>query len=252
MLLVWFVMVVFLAAWTLWFQAYIYTEPVERLLWRAPAAGSLVFLTLLLWVYFDYHAPGEYSTLWQFAPYEDSEYAELIVVRQDGKEDVYKKVARGRVNVYLLRNEKPLPSRPEKIIAVTADGERETFEPDRGANGNYKTDAGQNLMYRSASGKVMEEGQLGRVRKFYYGRLFLNLFLNFFHLFAWFACLWLLLRYQWSHALLMAVVLWLVMILFIVPQVLRQTESAAHETAVQRTTLLTGEKNPLDGVFPSG
>jgi hypothetical protein len=50
----------------------------------------------------------------------------------------------------------------------------------------------------------------------------------------------------------MAVVLWLVMILFIVPQVLRQTESAAHETAVQRTTLLTGEKNPLDGVFPSG
>ena len=34
----------FLFAWTLWFQAYIYTEPATQLWWRAPAAGTALAL----------------------------------------------------------------------------------------------------------------------------------------------------------------------------------------------------------------
>jgi hypothetical protein len=253
LLLVWFVLTVFLAAWTLWFQPYVYTESVSGLLWRAPAAGTVVFLTVLLWAWLDYQSPGQYPTLWQFSPWEDNEYPELIVVRRDGKQETYKKVRRPRGNVY-LREDHPLPSRPEKIIGVRPDGERDTYEPDRDAKGNFKAESGQSLKYRDAGGQVMEEGQLGRVRTYYPGRLFLNLFLNFFHLFIWFACLWLLLHYQWSHALGMAVVLWLVMILFILPQVLRRAEDVGRERegGGARVARGTGQENLLDGAFVSG
>ncbi len=229
LLLVWFVITVFLAAWTLWFQAYLYTQPVEGLAWRAPLAGTAVFLSVVLWAYFDYREPGHYSTLWQFDAVEDSEYPVLIVPQRDGKEDVYKKVKRPDRGYIYKKRDRPLPSRPEKVIAVGPDGARDTFEPDRDANGKFKAAEGQSLLYRDAAGRVMEEGQLGSVRTFYAGRLFLNLFLNFFHLAAWFACLWLLLRYQWPHALGLAVVLWGVMILFILPQVLRRAEDVGRE-----------------------
>jgi hypothetical protein len=74
----------------------------------------------------------------------------------------------------------------------------------------------------------MYEGQLGRVSTFYAGRLILNLFLNFLHLLIWFIALWLLLRFQWPHALGLAIVLWAVMLLFIVPQVLKLAEDTAR------------------------
>lgn len=253
LLLVWFVLTVFLAAWTLWFQPYVYTEAVSGLAWRAPAAGTGVFLTVLLWVFLDYRAPGEYTTLWQFSPWDDSEYPELIVVSRGGKQESYKKVRRPQRGVDYLHQDRPLPTRPEKIIGVQPNGEKDTYEPDRDAKGNFKVESGQSLKYRDANGHVMEEGQLGRVRTYYPGRLFLNLFLNFFHLFIWFACLWVLLRYQWSHALLMAVISWLVMILFVLPQVLRRAEDLGHQREpASRAQRHVGHKNLLDGSFPSG
>lgn len=230
LLLVWFVLVVFLAAWTLWFQAYIYTQPVEQLLWRAPAAGTLVALSVFLWAFLDYRAPGRYTTLWQFDAADDFEYPQLIVPAAGGKDDVYKKVNRGDKRLHYERNGRPLMTRPDKVITVEENGEKSVFEPDRDERGKFKATDNEGLRYRDAKGRIMEDGQLGRVRTFYPGRLFLNLFLNFFHLVVWFLSLWLLLRFQWSHALGLAVVLWGVMLLFIVPQVL----AVAEKTAVQR------------------
>jgi hypothetical protein len=256
LLLVWFVLTVVLAMGTLFFQAYIYTEPTEGMMWRAPAAATGIMLTILLWAYLDYQHPGRYGTLWEFSPTEDTYYKSLIVPRRDGKEDVYKKVARQRGGYeYMGSNfgDRPIPSRPDKVIAVTEDGERIAFEPDRDAKGKFKTVEGQSLVYRSATGEVMEEGQLGSVRKFFPGRLFLNLFLNFLHLVAWFACLWLLLRFQWSHAFGLAVAIWVVMILFILPQVLDRTERVAKPTGATgaRTVWRGGERNLLDGSLPT-
>jgi hypothetical protein len=229
-MLVWFVLTVFLAAWTLWFQAYIYTESTSGMLWRAPAAGSCILLTILLWVFLDYQNPERYSTLWEFSPVEDHDYQQIIVPHRDGKEDVYKRVRRDRSYVY-MRGDRPLPTRPEKVIAVTDSGERIPFEPDRDASGHFQVEDGRSLIYRGPGGLTMVEGQLGRIRTFYPGRLFLNLFLNFFHFLIWFVSLWLILRYQWSHAFGLAIVLWAVMILFILPQVLRLAEDAALHTS---------------------
>jgi hypothetical protein len=253
LLLVWFVLTVFLAAWTLWFQAYIYTEPTSGVAWRAPAAGSVIMLTVLLWVYLDYQHPERYSTLWEFSPVEDHEYPQLIVPKRDGKEDVYERVRRDRGYVY-MRRDRPLPTRPDKVIAVTEGKQRIAFEPDRDAKGKFKTAEGQDLVYRAATGETMVDGQLGSVRTFYPGRLVLNLFLNFLHLAAWFACLWALLRFQWAHAFGLAVVLWLVMLLFILPQVLKLAENTALESgaASARVSWQAGEGNALDAGLPTG
>jgi hypothetical protein len=184
-----------------------------------------------LWVYLDYQAPERYSTLWEFSAEDQIDYAELIIPHRDGKEDVYKRVRRDRRYIY-QRGDRPLPSRPEKVIAVTADKERDTYEPDRNENGKFMAEEGRSLKYRDAAGHVMEEGQLGIVRIPNHGLLFANLFLNFLHFVIWFACLWVLLRFQWSHALGLAIVLWGVMIVFILPQVLKRAEDSSRQQSL--------------------
>jgi hypothetical protein len=64
--------------------------------------------------------------------------------------------------------------------------------------------------------------------------VFANLLLNFLHLGVWFACLWLLLRFQWGHALGFAVVLWLALTLTILPMLFTKTEAASPYKATPK------------------
>jgi hypothetical protein len=239
LLLIWFVATVVLAAGTVWIQGYIYSEPVESVSWRAPAAAAAVTLFLTLWVIFDYRAPGRYRELQEFSVTETRDpFKVLRVVNRDGKVEVYKqhKDSRGRVE-YLRNGEiggKPLPSRPDKIIAI--DGDKEyLFEPlasQRDARGNYQVKAGDMLRYQNKdTGWEMAETQMGQVYLFHPGWLIANLLLNFLHLVVWFVALWVLLRFQWAHALGLAVVCWLVVMLVVMPMVLRQAESVAQKRA---------------------
>jgi len=75
---------------------------------------------------------------------------------------------------------------------------------------------------------VMMEGDLGEVSQFRWDLLLLNLLFNGLHVALWFAGLWLVLRFQWSHALGFAVCLWLVMTLLPVPMVLDYAQQAFH------------------------
>src|SRR5437879_3719848 len=56
LLLMWFVLLGFLSAWTLFFQGYLYTEPTGGLFWRAPAAATILTIILALWITVDYRA----------------------------------------------------------------------------------------------------------------------------------------------------------------------------------------------------
>src|SRR5437016_14176846 len=56
--------------------------------------------------------------------------------------------------------------------------------------------------------------------KFRWGRWFANLFFNFGHLVVWFLGLWVILRFQWAHALGFAVVMWLIVTLIFLPMLL--------------------------------
>jgi hypothetical protein len=71
-----------------------------------------------------------------------------------------------------------------------------------------------------------------------------SVLLNFGFLAVWFVCLWLLMRFQWSHALGLAVVFWLVMLLFIMPMVLRKAEEVRKERLPPKTQAPEAIRSP--------
>jgi hypothetical protein len=236
LLLVWFVLTVVLAAWTLWFQGYIYSEPVGEIYWRAPAAGTALALFLCLWAVLDYRVPGRYRALFEFSGREGHNYDELYIPAGPGgtagdTEEVYRFRPSAQGGRKYYKGDKLLPSRPGKVIVLAKD-QRHVFEPDRDAAGNFVVSGDGWLHYRDkARGLEMVEGQLGQVSVYHTGWLIVDLLLNLVHLALWWVCLWLVLRFQWPHALGMAVVSWGAMTLFVVPMVLGRAEVAARQRA---------------------
>lgn len=227
-----------LAAWTVWFSGYLYEQPTDHIEWRGPAAGGAVFAATLLWVVMAYNSPGSYRPLWEFSSSEVSPpFKELYVPNDAGEVERYRLIG-GKREYRLNGNEnlKPLTSRPA-VIVVKEDGKERTFKLERDEKGrplHRKTrtlfgSTDETPRYVDEGGYVMLADSIGQVTTFKGGNFVLNLFLNFLLLGAWFAALWLLLKFQWSHALGQAVVFWLVMCLFVVPQILSYAERVAKE-----------------------
>jgi hypothetical protein len=245
-ILVWVVLMVFLSAGTLWFQGYIYSEPAEGMYWRAPAAGTVLTLLVVLWCRLDYGSPGQYPALFDFSPTEEKEFPELWAVK-DGKTTLYKlkKDAAGH-SEYQDANGKPLPSHRDAIL-VKEDGQEVRFEAERNEKGQYKITPGQSLRYleKDGRGRVMTEDSMGRVGEFRWGLTVANFMLSLLHFLAWFGCLWLLLRFQWAHALGLAVIFWLVMTLVILPMLLTRVEEVSRKQAVSEPMALGLEHRPF-------
>lgn len=238
------VVTVLLAGWTLWFQTYIYTEPPTGLLWRGPAAGAAVLAAIVVWVFFDYQAPGRYRPLYEFSPRETVKpFPELLVPTASGKEDVYKLRA-GTRNEYRLgglSSGKALPTRPAEVIVVE-DGAKASFKPERDEQGNFKQrstkglwgESKEPLRYLDEKGRVMYEDGLGTLASYKPGWLLGNLVLNFLLLGVLFGALWVALEFQWPHALGQAVVIWGVLLLFVMPPLLTRAEQVAREREAAR------------------
>lgn len=239
-LVVWVALSLLLAAWTLFFQGYIYSEPVQAIYWRAPAAGTALTAFVVLWMMLDYRTiqdrgdEGRYQPLHNFSGYETETYEHLWIYR-DGKKEHYERRRDGK---YVNKGGRPLPERPPKIIAShKADGEEHVFEPKRDEKGNFKIEKDQPLRYydKDNPSRYMDESFPGQISIYHTGWLVMSVLLNFGFLAVWFVCLWLLLRFQWSHALGLAVVFWLVMLLFIMPMLLRKAEEVRKERLPPKT-----------------
>lgn len=240
LLLLWFVLTGLLAAWSIWFQGYIYTEATPGMTWRAPAAGSAVMLIVLVWIVSDYRDPGRYRPLWEFSSVEDSKsFAELRVPTPRG-EEVYK-LRPGTRSDYRLNGQpggKGLPSRPAQVIALDGN-DKAVFKPETDASGKFKQrtatrfghESKDPLRYIDEQGRVMLEGELGVLSRFRYGVFLGNVLLNLLLLGVLFVVLWLMLRFQWPHALGQAVVFWLVLLLFVLPPLLSRAEQTARDRA---------------------
>ena len=232
-LLLWVALMVFLGAGTLWFQDYIYSQPVSGVAWRAPAAGTAMTAFFLLWAFADSRdPPGRFRALFDFSDREEQERFKELWVPREGRRVRYelKRDTAGHYE-YLDDNRRPLPGHADPII-VKENGEEVEFKADRDAQGNFKFSKGQGqeLRYTDARGREMWESRMGEISTFRWGLLLGNLALNFFHLAAWFLVLWLLLEFQWAHALGLAAVLWVVMTLLIVPPLLSRVEAAARQS----------------------
>jgi hypothetical protein len=238
LLLLWFGLTAILAAWTLWFQAYIYSEAVEKIWWRAPAAGGALSVFFLLWVWLDYGTTGRYRGLLEVSFRQDQEpYKEMTVESEGGRKETYKRATIGRGEIVYFKDGHAdsgrMPTRPQKII-VTENGQQVVFEPERDAKGKFLIRTNESLRYvNKETGRVMVEGQLGKVSTFRWWWLFSNLFVNLLHFVAWGVCLWLLLKFQFWHSFGMAMAAWLAMTLFVLPPLL----TLAEETGQARTTV---------------
>ena len=224
---------------TVWFQGYIYTEAVAQAHWRGAAAALAITLFVGLWCLLNYRDPGKYPGF-MFESGEDRRFDKLWAVR-DGKETLYimRKTPRGAPDYLEKESGRPWQEHPDAIVVEESPGEKVRFEAERNKDGKFKIATGRSLRYVDDRGRAMTESPLGVLDIPRRGRFLLNLLLNLLHLVVWFLVLWLLLRFQWSHALGLAVVFWLLMTFTLLHMVL----SKAQELGQQRPVTSPGAQN---------
>ncbi len=233
LLVVFAVLSLLLAAWTLFFQGYIYSEPVEAIYWRAPAAGAALTLFLAFWTVLDYRSiekptdeEGRYRPLHELSVRETEIYDKLTILTQDRKKVSFTRQGRQ----YVSKGGRPLPERPLEIIATDKAGQEHIFKPKTDEKGHFKVEDNGRLRYYEEGNpkRYMDEDYLGQITIYHFGWLVTGLMLNFGLLVVWFLCLWLLLHFQWAHALGLAFVAWLIS-LFMLPMLLTQAEKTRKE-----------------------
>lgn len=251
---------------SLFLQGYIYTVPGTGLAWQAPAAAGAVFLFLTFWCLIIANSstasPTEvpYDALFRFTPKEDmvkNPVKELDALYRD-KKNKEKKVTyvlhrdpRGR-NHYVEKNsakEKGTDGaarwKPEDVkeIHLTHQGQLMIFEAREAGTG-----ANRHFVHTPSGWTLVEfdDGPTGIPWVFRWSRFFFTFFLNLFHLALWFACFWLLLRFQWGHALGLAMVMWLLFTLAFLPILL----DTAGQVALDKRSP-QGTKSGAGGRFKS-
>jgi hypothetical protein len=226
---------------TLFFQGYIYSEPVDQVYWRAPAAGLALTVILAFWSFLDYRSPRWYAAPLDFTATEREDLPKFWSVKQ-GREIPYvgkPTPPRGLLQYYDPRGDLWKRSDTEGVVEAILvegrDGQKTRFEADLTKDGKFKTEKGDAVRYIEVGGRhrVMEDISIGRITTTRSGLVLGYLFLNLVHLGVWFAALWLILRFQWGHALGFGVVLWLMMSLTIMPMLLGRVEKVAQQRALQ-------------------
>ncbi|HEY8504846.1 MAG TPA: hypothetical protein VIL46_09710, partial [Gemmataceae bacterium] len=196
-------------------QGYLYNLPASRLELRAVAAGTAMGLFLTGWVWLDQKNPGRYDTLFDFSQYDIKRFDRFEAVKKNRagveKTVVYERRGGGRRGSdYLDPQGRPFVKNDADsmvvAIVVEEDGRPVRFNATLDAQGRfvpseefYKEEGGDRYMTETGVGQVLDPRL---------GVLFANLLLNLVHFLLWFVLLWLVLRFQWAHALGLAFVLW--------------------------------------------
>jgi hypothetical protein len=230
---------IFLWAGTLFFQGYIYSEPASGLYWRAPAAGAVLALFLALWCWLDYRSPGHYNATWFEPSASDDEVFDKFWSVKGNREILYQahKDAAGLIEYRDARgrpwSRSDAEGIVEAIIVEDKDGQKIRFNADLTADKKFKTALGEPVRYLEAGGsRVMTATYIGRLPVSHWGTSLAKFLLALVHLGLWFACLWLLLQFQWGHALGLAIIVWLTITLTLLPLIFTKTEETAKQRAI--------------------
>ena len=229
-------LMVLLWAGGMFLQSYIYTEPSPHLMWGAPAGGALLGAFFAWWLFAVAKSPESrpeeipYDTIFRFSPRVDmvkEPVRELWAVKKNGEKVLYKRhrIDQNRWEYKDAALDRPWNGSGVEAIELVHDGEKYRFDKEA------KTESGGYLRFVNDKGWTMtsgERGPRGEPTTFRTSRFLANLFFNGVHLLLWFACLWLLLRFQWAHALGLAFCLWLVTTLAILPMMLEQAARLAQ------------------------
>ena len=223
LLVVFLSLAVFLAAGSLTIQGYIYSEPVGDIFWRAPAAAAVLTAYLGLWCYLNYRARDPkaqelpYDALFTSSATEDATYpvAELWA-EKGGERKHYRRftVDTGTFSrfEYHDSSEKRFPHDRSIEAVVIKEG-----DPKEPHEARFVAKHDEAKYVEEGGSRYMTVDNFGRIYTPRPGRSRVMLLLNILHFVVWFLTIWLLLRFQWPHALGLAAAIWLAMTLLIGP-----------------------------------
>jgi hypothetical protein len=233
---------------TRWIQAMLYENVQPDLLWRAPAAAGALTLYVGVWALFNYFAaePGQtdlpFDNIFNFTTEKVAErpVAEFEAVRGSSKVKYTRRDVPGssRIEYRTADNKVWSASRETDVDAVVIkDGDHEVPFKAVIKTGPNKDKTVERYVEEGGR-RYLDAESFGRVTTPRGGGAFVRVLLNVLHFVAWFVVLWLLLGFQWPHALGLAVALWLVAT-FVVPFILKKgVEAKAPPAKTQVTTLV--------------
>jgi hypothetical protein len=241
LLVIAFSLAVLLAAGTLFIQGYIYSAPADDIYWRAPAAAAAVTVFLGFWCFLNYRAADAkatelpYDTLFTSAATEDASYpvAELWVERAGGRTHYRRYTIPGVITRFEYRDsgDKRLTHDKSVVVVIIKEG-----DPKESTETRFLAQTETSRYFEEGGPRYMTVDNFGRIYTPRPGRSRVMLFINLVHLGVWFLVLWLLLRFQWLHALGLALVFWLAMTWLVVPQILAKVPRKPAEPVASAQT----------------
>ncbi len=194
-------------------QASFYETVAKGLWWRALVAAAIVWLVGLIWPSLINLAGGarwpinfDDVVFLRAADTPSVTFRELRVPDEEtGREISYRRAVVGGTVQFRDEQNRPIPQTPPVVIAVPEEGEATRWEVVRDKDGYIDRSQGT-AFYQNAEGRRIPESAFftGIEATSGYGQFFLTLFGDLVLFAAWFLTLWLVLQFQWPHALLIA------------------------------------------------
>ena len=228
-------------------QGYIYDAPSEGLGWRAPASAGVLSAFLLVWLIIDYRSPNSTDTVFNFTSQRTTPFTKFWSVRKnesgEQQEILFEKHTgpNGRIEFRDEKNNNWARSSSGMMIAllVPEGAEKTKFAAEMDGNKFAPRRANQPLRYVEEGGRrYINDNDLGTTYSTSRSGLAGTVFVNLIHFVLWFLVLWLLLRFQWSHALGFAALCWLVATLVLMPYLLGRSRDAAEKKAKATVALV--------------
>ena len=244
-------------AGSLFIQSWLYNVPADKLPLRAAGSAALVSGFITLWAAVHAGSPDTINTILNFSPQTYAMYDSFESVRKVGDKEVkipFRRKAGGKGSASFVDarpgRETEIWKRgdTEGIVVAVLIKEKDKEAPTRFNANLVKTPAKdtagerlvfpEDLLYVEENGSRYMTGQaLGQVVDSRFSTVLLNLLLNFLHLAVWQVACWVGLRYLFWHAAGVAVPLFLIFTLAIVPIVFDQVDrkkAAPPEKAATR------------------
>ncbi|HEV3144004.1 MAG TPA: hypothetical protein VGZ47_08990 [Gemmataceae bacterium] len=237
---------------TLLAQGYFYDSPVEKLYWRAPAAAGALTLFFAFWAWIEYRWPNSTGTIFNFVTEESQKVDQFWSVRRSAsneEERILFKKNPGTNEYRDANNRRWVRSSSGMMVAIVIEEkdkegkvEEKRFDAEM-SNGNFapRKSSGMEMPVRyfeEGGSRYIDETNPGEIIRDRKSRLVASLTLNIVHFAVWFVVLWLLLHFQWPHALGFAFVCWLAMTLAVVPYL---HDTARKASARPRTLAAKGQ-----------
>lgn len=201
-------------------QATFYETLAKGLWWRALVAAGIIWGVCLVWPSLFNRSEGlrwpvnfDDMLFLRTPEAKGIRFKQLIVVEEEtGRQRSYQRVVTttGKVE-YRDAENRPMPQTPFVVIAVPEEGEAVRWEVVRDKDGYIDRSQGI-AYYQNSEGKRVPETALftGMPEEVGYGQFFLTLFGDLVLFATWFLVLWLVMQFQWPHALLITLPLFFI------------------------------------------